>query len=203
MKIWKLGLIICAMVAVLAAGSGIAFSQDRLIRGGEPMRGFADAPVTLVEFCDFQCPFCAEERVVVDQLFSAYPKQMKVVFRHYPVERVHADAGRAAEASMCAQEQGRFWDMANSMLANQTELDVSGLTRQAGDLGLDTRVFSECLLSGRHRMEWKRDQADGSALGVSGTPSFFVNGTFIEGGAYDRLDAAIRSALATASAGNR
>src|SRR5437762_1289303 len=90
------------------------------------------APSTRVEFCDFQCPFCAEERVVLDQLFAAYPREMKVVFRHYPVERRHADAGRAAEASMCAQDQGRFWDMYASMLANQNELDVSGLIRQAG-----------------------------------------------------------------------
>ena len=203
MKIWKLGLIVGVMVAVLAAGSGIAFSEDRLIRGGEPMRGSANAPVTLVEFCDFQCPFCAEERVVLDQLFAAYPSQMRVVFRHYPVERVHSDAGRAAEASMCAQDQGRFWDMYASMLANQNELDVSGLVRQAGDLGLDARAFSECLTSGRHRMDWKRDQADATALGVSGTPSFFVNGTFIEGGAYDRLESAIRSALASLSAATR
>ena len=94
---------------------------------------------------------------------------------------MHADAGRAAEAAICAQEQGRFWDMYHSMLANQSELDLSGLIRQAGDLGLDSRAFARCLESGRHRADWRRDQKDGRALGVSGTPTFFVNGTLIEG----------------------
>src|SRR4051812_18360898 len=115
MKIWKLGLIGSVMTAALAAGSGIAFSQDRLVRGGEPMLGRADAPVTVVMFCDFQCPYCAEASPVVDQLFSSFPNDMRLVYRHWPVERVHADAGRAAEAAYCAQEQGRFWDMYRSM----------------------------------------------------------------------------------------
>lgn len=195
MKIWKIGLIVSVMAAILAAGAGIAFSQDRLVRGGEPMRGPANAPVTMVLFCDFQCPHCATAEPVLAQLASTYPREVRLVYRHFPVERIHGDAGRAAEAAMCAQEQGRFWDMYRSMLANQTELDLSGLIRQAGDLGLDSRSFARCLESGKHRPDWRRDQADGRALGVSGTPSFFVNGTFIEGAALDQLDAAIRAAL--------
>jgi protein-disulfide isomerase len=195
MKIWKLGLISSVMAAVLAAGTGVAFSQDRLVRGGEPMRGPAAAPVTVVLFCDFQCPQCAQAQPVLNRLISTYPRDMRLIYRHFPVERIHADAGRAAEASMCAQEQGRFWDMYASMLANQTELDLSGLIRQAGDLGLDSRTFARCLESGRHRVDWRRDQTDGRALGVSGTPSFFVNGAFIEGADQDQLDAVIRAAL--------
>lgn len=193
MKVWKLGLIGSVMAAVLAAATGTAFSQDRLVRGGEPMRGPASAPVTVVMFCDFQCPQCAEAKPVVDRLSSAYPSQVRLLYRHFPIERVHADAGRAAEASMCAQEQGRFWDMYTSMLANQRELDLSGLIRQAGDLGLDNRTFARCLESGRHRADWRRDQTDGLALGVSATPTFFVNGTLIEGAA--PLESAIRAAL--------
>ena len=195
MKLWKLGLIGSVMTAALAAATGTAFSQDRLLRGGEPMRGRADAPVTVVMFCDFQCPSCREAAPVVDQLSSAYPNDMRLVYRHFPIERTHADAGRAAEASICALEQGRFWDMYHSMLANQTELDLSGLIRQAGDLGMDSRTFARCLESGRHRPDWRRDQADGMALGVSGTPTFFVNGTFIEGADLGQLDGAIRAAL--------
>lgn len=195
MKIWKLGLIGSVMTAALAASTGVAFSQDRLVRGGEPVRGRADAPVTVVMFCDFQCPSCAEAEPVVQQLASSYPSEMRLLYRHYPVERIHADAGRAAEASLCAQEQGRFWDMYRSMLSNQNELDLSGLIRQAGDLGLDSRSFARCLESGRHRADWRRDQTDGTALGVSGTPSFFVSGTFIEGASLEALDAAVRAAL--------
>jgi protein-disulfide isomerase len=195
MKIWKLGLIGGVMTAALAAGEGSAFAQDRLVRGGEPMLGSADAPVTVVMFCDFQCPYCAEASPVVDQLASSYASEMRFVYRHWPVERVHADAGRAAEAAYCAQEQGRFWDMYRSMLANQGELDLSGLIRQAGDIGLESRAFSRCLESGRHRADWRRDQTDGTALGVSATPTFFVNGTRIEGASLPALDAAIRGAL--------
>lgn len=195
MKTWKLGLIGSVVAAALAAGTGTAFSQERLARGGAPMKGRADAPVTVVMFCDFQCPRCAEAAPMVDQLWSSYPTDMRVIYRHFPIEKAHADAGRAAEASMCALDQGRFWDMYHSMLANQTELDLSGLIRQAGDLGLDSRAFSTCLESGRHRAEWKRDQADGVSLGVGGTPTFFVNGTPMEGPDLAQLDAAIRAAL--------
>ena len=195
MKIWKLGLIGSVMTAALAAATGTVFSQDRLLRGGEPMRGRADAPVTVVMFCDFQCPHCAEASPVVDRLTSAYGSDLRLVYRHFPIERVHADAGRAAEASMCALEQGRFWDMYHSMLAHQTELDLSGLIRQAGDLGLDRPSFTRCLVSGSHRAEWRRDQTDGLALGVSATPTFFVNGTLIEGADASKLDAAIRAVL--------
>jgi protein-disulfide isomerase len=195
MKIWKLGLIGSVMTAALAAATGTAFSQDRLLRGVEPMRGRADAPVTVVMFCDFQCPHCAEASPVVDQLVSTYASDLRLVYRHFPIERTHEDAGRAAEASMCALEQGRFWDMYHSMLANQSELDLSGLIRQAGNLGLDSPSFSTCLQSGRHRVDWRRDQTDGMALGVSATPTFFVNGTLIEGADVSQLDAAIRAVL--------
>jgi protein-disulfide isomerase len=194
MKMWKLGLIGSVMTAALAAATGTAFSEDRLLRGGAPMRGRADAPVTVVMFCDFQCPRCAEAAPVVDKLSSTYPSDMRVVYRHFPIERTHADAGRAAEASLCALEQGRFWDMYHSMLANQTELDLSGLIRQGGDLGLDSPAFARCLESGRHRADWTRDQKDGIALGVAGTPTFFVNGTLIEGADFRQLEAAIQAA---------
>lgn len=195
MKIWKLGLIGSVMTAALAAATGTAVAQDRLVRGGAPMRGRADAPVTVVMFCDFQCPRCAEAAPMVDQLWSSYPSDMRVIYRHFPIEKSHADAGRAAEASMCALEQGRFWDMYHSMLANQTELDLSGLIRQAGDIGLDSRAFARCLESGSHRGDWHSDLADGIALGVSATPTFFVNGTLMEGPDLEQLDRAIRSAL--------
>jgi predicted DsbA family dithiol-disulfide isomerase len=81
------------------------------------------------------------------------------------------------------------------MLSKQNDLDLNGLIRQATALGLDSRAFARCLESGQHRADWRRDQTDGMSLGVSGTPSFFVNGTFIEGASIGNLDAAVRSAL--------
>ncbi|HUG54828.1 MAG TPA: DsbA family protein [Vicinamibacteria bacterium] len=195
MKKVKVGLILSAVATLLATGTGVAFSQERLVRGTEPARGADGAPVTMVMFCDFQCPQCAEAQPVVDRLLSAYPSEVRLVYRHFPVERIHADAGRAAEAALCAHDQGRFWDMYRSMLANQTELGRSGLLRQAGDLGLDSAAFQRCLDTSQHRADWRRDQTDGAALGVTGTPTFFVNGTFIEGAALSQLDQAIRAAL--------
>jgi protein-disulfide isomerase len=195
MKTSKLGLIAGAFAATLFAGSSRVSADDRLVRDGEPMLGPANAPVTVVLFCDFQCPYCADAQPVVNRLLSTYPSDMRLVYRHFPVERVHADAGRAAEASVCALEQGRFWDMYRSMLANQSQLDLSGLIRQAGDIGMDSQAFARCLESGQHRAEWRRDQTDGMSLGVSGTPTFFVNGTFIEGADFQKLDTAIRSIL--------
>jgi protein-disulfide isomerase len=195
MKTWKLGLMAGAVTALLSAGTGRASAEDRLVRDGEPMRGRADAPVTVVMFCDFQCPYCADAQPVVNQLLTTHPSDVRVVYRHFPVERVHGDAGRAAEASMCAMDQGRFWEMSSSMLSNQNDLDLNGLIRQATALKLDSRAFTRCLESGQHRADWRRDQTDGMSLGVSGTPSFFVNGTFIEGASIENLDAAVRSAL--------
>ena len=200
MKMWKLGLIVSVMAAVMMGGTGIAFSQSadqpRLIRGNEPVRGRSDAPVTVVIFCDFQCPVCASMAPSLQRLTSAYASDVRVVYRNFPVQRLHPDAVRAAEAAACAQEQGRFWDMYNSMLANPSELSESGILRQAGDLGLDTRAFDRCLFTGRHEADVRLDQADARALGVTGTPTLFVNGAFTEGlRSYDQLSALVRSAL--------
>ncbi len=199
MKMWKLGLIV-GLMAVMMGGTGIVFSQSpdqpQLIRGSEPARGRADAPVTMVVFCDFQCPFCAGMAPSLERLTTDYPSAVRVVYRNFPVKRIHPDAVRAAEAAACAQEQGRFWDMYHSMLANPGELSESGILRQAGDLGLDTRAFDRCLFTGRHEDDVRRDQADARALGVTGTPTLFVNGAFREGAlSYDQLAALVRSAL--------
>jgi protein-disulfide isomerase len=195
MKTWKFGLIAGAVTAFMSAGTGRVSADDRLVRDGEPTWGPGNAPVTVVMFCDFQCPYCADAQPVVNQLLNTYPSDVRLVYRHFPVERVHGDAGRAAEASMCAMDQGQFWQMSSSMLAHQSDLDLNGLIRQATALKLDSRAFARCLESGQHRAEWRRDQTDAMSLGVAGTPSFFVNGTFVEGASIERLDAAIRSAL--------
>jgi protein-disulfide isomerase len=199
MKMWKLGLIVSVMAAASIGGTGIAFSQTpnraQLIRGNEPTRGRANAPVTVVVFCDFQCPYCASMAPSLQRLTTAYP-DVRVVYRNFPVQRLHPDAVRAAEAAACAQEQGRFWDLYTSMLANPSELSESGILRQAGDLGLDTRAFDRCLFTGRHEADVQLDQADARALGVTGTPTLFVNGAFTEGlRSYDQLAALVRSAL--------
>ena len=195
MKMWKLGLI---AAAVLMGGTGVAFSQTasqaRLVRGNEPARGRADAPVTVVVFCDFQCPYCSSMAPSFQRLATDYP--VRVVYRNFPVQRIHPDAVRAAEAGACAQDQGRFFDMHQSMLSNPGELSEAGILRQAGDLGLDVRAFDRCLYTDRHRDDVRLDLADGRALGVTGTPTLFVNGAFNEGLlSYDQLVGLVRAAL--------
>ena len=161
MKIWKLGLIGSVMTAALAAATGTAFSEDRLMRGRRADARARGRPRHRRDVLRFPVPALRGggpgRRPA---LVSTYPTDMRVVYRHFPIETIHADAGRAAEASICALEQGRFWDMYHSMLANQSELDLSGLIRQAGDIGLDSRTFSTCLQSGRHRADW-RSRSDG------------------------------------------
>ncbi len=198
MKMWKLGLIAAFLAAVFMGGTRVALSQTtsqaRLIRGNEPARGRANAPVTLVVFCDLQCPFCASMAPSLQRLTTDFP--VRVVYRNFPVTRLHPDAARAAEAAACAQDQGRFWDMYQSMLANPDNLSENGILNQAANLRLDTRAFDRCLFTDRHQADVRVDQADARALGVTGTPTVFVNGAFNEGLlSYDQLAALVRSAL--------
>jgi protein-disulfide isomerase len=148
-----------------------------------PSIGDADAPVTIIEFSDFECPFCGR---YVTQTYPQIKKdyvdtgKVRIVFRDYPLP-FHSNAQKAAEAAECADDQGKFWDMHAKLFSNQQALDVASLKKYAGELALDQTEFDECLDSGKHAAEVQQDLADGSAAGVSGTPSFFVNGMLLVG----------------------
>lgn len=144
-------------------------------RGGPP-----DAPVTIVEFADFQCPYCARILPSIRQVLAMYGDKVRFVYRHFPLS-FHNDAQRAAEASMCAQDKGKFWEMHDAMFANTSALDADGLKATAAKIGLDPEAFAECLESGRYADEVAADMAAGTAVGVTGTPAFFVNGRLIAG----------------------
>src|SRR5262249_10715872 len=144
-------------------------------------------------FCDYQCPLCASMAPSFQRLATDYP--VRVVYRNFPVQRIHPDAARAAQAAACAQDQGRFWDMYNSMLANRGDLSMSGILRQAAAPGLDTRAFDRCMYTERHQSDVALDLSDARALGVTGTPTVFVNGAFHEGlMSYAQLAALVRAA---------
>jgi protein-disulfide isomerase len=147
---------------------------------GAPSRGPADAPVTIVEFSDFQCPFCARVNETIAQVLAHYGDRVRLVFRDYPLPN-HPEAPKAHEAGRCAAEQGRFWPMHDRMFADQTALGVEGLKKTAGTLGLDRGRFDACLDSGRHAPAVERDMSAGKSAGVSGTPAFFVNGRMLTG----------------------
>jgi protein-disulfide isomerase len=156
-------------------------SEPRLeVAADGPARGPATAPVTIVEFSDFECPFCARVVPTLEQVKEKYGDQVRIVFRQYPLD-MHPNAAKAAEASLCAQDQGKFWEMHDAMFADQKKLAVADLKATAGTLGLDAAAFGSCLDSGKHAGQVKADFKAGTLVGVSGTPALFVNGRFLNG----------------------
>lgn len=145
-----------------------------------PARGPENAPVTIVEFSDFQCPFCSRAVGTVEEVMKAYPDKVRLVFRQFPLE-FHKQAPKAAEAALCANDQGKFWQMHDKLFGNQKALEVPALKGYAKELGLDTAKFDKCLDSGEKAAVVKADQADGQKLGVNGTPAFFINGILLSG----------------------
>ena len=149
--------------------------------GGQPAKGPAEAPVTVIEFSDFQCPFCARVNPTLAKLQEAYPGKVRIVFRDLPLLNIHKNAGHAAEAAHCANDQGKFWEMHDRLFANQQKLSPAELKEHAVALGLDATAFNQCLDSGKYTADWRRDAEEASRLGLSGTPAFFINGRLISG----------------------
>jgi predicted DsbA family dithiol-disulfide isomerase len=143
--------------------------------GKAPVRGNPKAPVTVVEFSDFQCPYCVRARPTVNRVRETYGDKVRWVFRHFPLD-FHAQAQKAGEAAACAEEQGRFWEMHDLLWTNTAKLQVADLKAHATTLGLDAARFGQCLDSGRHAGLVEADLQAGQGYGVSGTPAFFVNG---------------------------
>lgn len=158
--------------------------MSRLDVGESPFLGNADAPITVIEFSDYQCPFC--ERFFSGTL-SALKKEyidsgkVRYVFRDFPLDSIHQNARKAAEAAHCAGEQGKYWEMHDALFTNQRTLMVENLKGFARNLGLESEDFNECLDQGRYAKTVSDHQAAGSAVGVTGTPSFFIGKTGEDG----------------------
>ncbi len=161
------------------------------------IRGPADAPVTLVEYGDFECPYCGQAEPVIRTLLSEFGSDLRYVFRQLPLDDVHENAQRAAEASEAAGAWGKFWEMHDLLFQHQDALGTEDLKKYAGDLGLDVEVFAEKLRRRKFGPRVMRDIDSADQSGVTGTPTFFVNGRRHQG-AYDldTLSALVRSALA-------
>ena len=148
---------------------------------GFPSKGPADAPVTIVEFSDFQCPYCSRVLPILDKVTEEYGDKVQIVFRQFPLLNIHPQALKAAEASLCAHDQGKFWEMHDAMFEDQKGLRVDQLKAKAGALGFDIAAFDECLDSGKYADQISEDLREGSQMGVTGTPAVFINGRFLSG----------------------
>lgn len=155
----------------------IAFTDE-----GATTKGPDDALVTIVEFSDFQCPACKGFNPTLTEVLKRYEKDVRVVFRQFPLRSIHPMAQKAAEAALCARDQDKFWDMHDSMFGDQRNLDIASLKNMAKEADLDTETFDACLDSGEYAPVVQADLNIGSKVGVSGTPAVFINGRVIAPG---------------------
>ena len=175
----KRALTAIAVLAALWAPSAAADGGPFTVTPGMT-RGPADAPVTIVEFSDFECPYCGAAHDTVEQVMSAYAGKVRLVYRQFPLS-FHPHAAKAAEASLCAADQGKFWEYHDVLFKNQKKLEPTDLKAHATEVGLDAQKFGQCLDSGDKKKAVDTDQQAGLAAGVGGTPAFFINGIFLNG----------------------
>lgn len=167
----------------LASGQGPRTTAT-VTTGDNPALGRRDAPVTIVEFSDYECPFCRQfVTATLPALKSSYVESGKVryVFRDFPLEQLHPHARKAAEAAHCAGEQGKYWEMHDLLFQNQQALATEQLNAYAGRLGLDGAAFAKCLDSGKYAAAIQKNLGEGAAAGVRGTPSFVIGRTRPDG----------------------
>ena len=161
----------------------------------ENVKGSTDAPVTMIVFSDFECPFCARAYETFVEVEETYGDSLQIIFKNYPLS-FHQYAQKAAEAGECANDQGMFWEMHDMMFENAGALTVDDLKSYASAIGLDTDTFNACLDSDEKADEVTADMNEGIALGISGTPTFIINGEMLVGAQpYEAFETAILSAL--------
>ena len=168
----------------LALKYGVEYSMPPvrfdIATAGQPSFGPEDAAVTIVEFSDFECPHCSKAPAELHMVYQEFPDKVRIVFRQYPLWMIHPHSPKAAEASLCAAKQGKFWEMHNLLFSGQDKLGNEGLKEKASQLGLDREAFDACLDSGSCSAAVERDLEEGSIAGISATPAIFINGRPVE-----------------------
>jgi len=160
----------------------LVFEPPRLeLEATRLVRGSAEAPVTIMAFSDYQCPYCIRSEPVLAEVLSRYPDQVRVVHRHFPLDSIHPFARPAAEAAMCADEQGKFWEYHDAIFARSGRLSEASFAEIGSELGLDGDALGACITERRYADFVQQDFDAGRAAGVTGTPAFFVNGVALKG----------------------
>jgi protein-disulfide isomerase len=165
-----------AKVIVLLSSPRVEVSVDPA-----RVRGNPKAKVMIVEFADFQCPYCGAVQATLQSVLAKYPDTVALAYRDMPLSKIHPRARPAAEAARCAGEQGKFWEYHDLLFADQSNLDQDGLMDKARTLKLNEQQFESCLSSEKFKAQIQQDSQDGMRAGVSGTPGFFINGIFLSG----------------------
>jgi protein-disulfide isomerase len=163
-------------VAILLAPHRTEVSHDP-----SRLRGNPDAPVTIVEFSDFECPYCQSVQPTLHELMTKYEGKVRLSYRDFPLREIHPNADGAAVAARCAGEQGKFWEYHDLLFKNRNQLDPASLKGHAHTLKLDENQFGKCIESGKFRQSVQEDLDAGMKAGVSGTPGFFINGVALSG----------------------
>ena len=151
------------------------------VAADDPVIGPANAPVTLVEFSDFQCPFCLRVAPTLKRLREAYGDRIRIVWKDFPLTTIHPEAFKAAEAAQCARDQGKFWEYHDVLFGNQQALQPEFLKKYAADIGLNAAAFGTCLDTAKYSDRVQEQMGIGNGLGVGSTPSTFVNGRMVSG----------------------
>ena len=192
---------IAAAIIIIIIGIGLFFILSpsptyTIQRERTNFAGPENATVTVIEFSDFECPFCGKAAPTVKQIKEQYGDRIRFVYKHFPLPS-HSTAPKAAEAAECAGDQGKFWEMHDKMFANQKTLFPNSLKGYAKDIGLNTTAFNNCLDSGIMASRVQSDQQEGNTFGVKATPTFFINNRKIEGAQpLSAFQSAIESELA-------
>jgi protein-disulfide isomerase len=180
------------------AGVEILLQPPRVevaVASGTPFRGPVDAPIVMIEYTDFQCPFCTRVQPTLDALMKRYDGKVRHVFKNLPLP-MHAEAQLAGAASLCAQDQGKFWGYHDWLFANQRTLSRETMVAQASAMGMDADVFTACIDSGSHLATVRADMAEANSFGITGTPGFLINGRVLTGAQPpDEFEAIIDSEL--------
>jgi len=160
------------------------------------IRGADTAKITLIEYADFECPFCARAYQSLASLLPKYGNDVRLVYRHFPLTNMHPDAKPAAEASEAAHAEGKFWEMHDALFEGQDDLSDDAIAAMAGTIGIDGDQFQDAWQSGKYAGRVDSDAAGGHQAGVHRTPTFFINGVQFDGDSDEAsLDAALAAAL--------